>query len=66
MGYPTKVQRIQRQRRAGGPWYVPLPAVLARTMEFDKSETVEGTIQDKNTLILRRPQAPSPLRRKPP
>ena len=59
MGYPTRVQRIQRQRQASGQWYVTLPAVLARTMEFHKSETVEWTVQDKNTLILRRrPGAP--------
>ena len=52
MGYPTKVQRIDR--KASEQWYVNFPAALAGAMEFDKSETVEWVIQDQDTLLLRR------------
>ena len=57
MGYPTKVQLIQRQDSQ--PWYINFPAALAQAMEFTKGETVEWIIQDKTNLILRRPEAPA-------
>ena len=65
MGYPTKVQRIQRQ--ASEQWYVNFPAAIAQAMEFQKGEVVEWTIQDRQTLTLRRTQpaaAAQPQRRK--
>jgi antitoxin component of MazEF toxin-antitoxin module len=52
MGYPTKVQVIQR--KASQQWYVNFPAALARAMEFNKGQTVEWTVQSKDTLLLRR------------
>ena len=52
MGYPTKVQVIDRKNSE--QWYVNFPAAIAQAMEFRKSETVEWVIQDKGTLILRR------------
>ena len=52
MGYPTKVQVIQRQ--ASQQWYVNFPAALARAMEFQKGEIIEWVVQDKDTLVLRR------------
>ena len=52
MGYPTKVQLIDR--RASQQWCVNFPAALAQAMEFRKSETVEWSVQDRNTLVLRR------------
>lgn len=55
MGYPTKVQLIQR--KTSEQWYVNFPAVLAQAMEFAKGEVVEWTVDDKNTLILRRSAA---------
>ena len=55
MGYPTKVQHIQRQDSQ--QWYINFPAALAQAMEFTKGETVEWTIQDKHHLLLRRPEA---------
>lgn len=55
MGYPTKVQRIERQ--ASEQWYVNFPAALAQAMEFTKGETVEWVIQDRHTLTLKRPEA---------
>ena len=52
MGYPTRVQLIQR--KAGRQWYVNFPAALAQAMEFRKGELVEWTVQDKDTLVVRR------------
>ncbi len=52
MGYPTKVQLIQR--KASRQWYVNFPAALAEALEFDKGEVVEWVIQDHRTLELQR------------
>ena len=52
MGYPTKVQLIQRN--ASKQWYVNFPSALAQAMEFAKSEVVEWIIKDKDTLVLQR------------
>lgn len=55
MGYPTKVQVIQRQKSE--QWYVNFPAAVAHAIEFQKGEVVEWVLQDKNTLVLKRTQA---------
>ena len=52
MGYPTKVQLIQRKESQ--QWYVNLPAAVAAAMDFQKGETVEWTIQDRQHLLLKR------------
>jgi hypothetical protein len=52
MGYPTKVQLIQRQDSQ--QWYINFPAPLAQAMEFEKGEVIEWVIQDKHTLVLQR------------
>jgi len=52
MGYPTKVQLIQRN--TSKQWYVNFPSALAQAMEFEKSEVVEWIIKDKDTLVLQR------------
>ncbi len=57
MGYPTKVQLIQRKESQ--QWYVNLPAAVAAAMDFQKGETVEWTIQDRQHLLLKRRPAPS-------
>jgi hypothetical protein len=66
MGYPTKVQLIQRQESE--QWYINFPAPLARALEFDKGERVEWIIQDRHTLTLDRVQkrqaAPAPAPKK--
>jgi len=55
MGYPTKVQLIQRQ--ASQQWYVAVPAALARSLGLQKGETIEWNVQDRNNLLLHRPGA---------
>lgn len=62
MGYPTKVQLIQRQ--ASEQWYINFPSALAQAMEFTRGETVEWIIEDRNQLLLRRLQAPPSPKKK--
>ncbi len=57
MGYPTKVQLIQRKQSR--QWYINFPVALAQAMNFVKSEEVEWTIADKDHLILSRRPATS-------
>jgi len=56
MGYPTKVQVIERKESE--QWYVNFPAAIAQSMEFAKGEIVEWTIHDKQHLILSRTVVP--------
>ena len=56
MGFPTKVQRINRKKSE--QWYINFPSAVAQAMEFAKGETVEWFIEDKETLVLHRPEAP--------
>jgi len=61
MGYPTKVQLIQR--KASQQWYINFPSAVAQAMEFSKGELVEWIIEDKANLILHRTSVPpSPVR----
>ena len=60
MGFPTKIQLIERQ--ASEQWYVNLPSAVAQAMDFAKGETVEWTVADKGHLILsRRDVPPNPV-----
>ncbi len=56
MGYPTKVQLIQRKESL--QWYVNLPAAVAHAMDFRKGEVVEWTVQDRRRLLLTRHSSP--------
>jgi hypothetical protein len=56
MGYPTKVQLIQRKESQ--QWYINFPAAIAQAMDFSKGEDVQWTIADKGHLILSRTQVP--------
>lgn len=56
MGFPTKVQLIQR--KASEQWYINFPSAVAQAMEFSKGETVEWIVEDKSLLALRRLQTP--------
>lgn len=56
MGYPTKVQLIQRQESQ--QWYINFPAAIAQAMEFSKGEDVQWTVADKGHLILSRNEVP--------
>lgn len=52
MNTTTKVQRIIRKNSE--QWYVTLPASIAQTMGFTKSEDVEWTVTDEHHLVLSR------------
>ena len=56
MGYPTKVQRINRKKSE--QWYINFPSAVAQAMEFDKGEVVEWIVADKANLILSRSNVP--------
>lgn len=56
MGYPTKVQLIQRKESQ--QWYVNLPAPVADAMDFQKGEVVEWIVHDRQFLILKRRAVP--------
>jgi hypothetical protein len=63
MGYPTKVQLINRKNSQ--QWFINFPSAVARAMEFQRSETVEWVIEDKSQLVLRRLNVPpSALKKK--
>jgi hypothetical protein len=52
MGYKTKIQLIKR--KSSEQWYVNFPYQVAQVMEFERGEMFEWTLQDKNTLQLKR------------
>jgi hypothetical protein len=62
MGFPTKVQLIQRQ--ASQQWYINFPSAIAQAMEFSRGETVEWIVEDKALLALRRLDPPPPTLKK--
>ena len=62
MGFPTKVQLIQRQ--VSQQWYINFPSAIAQAMEFSRGETVEWIVEDKALLALRRLAPPPPTLKK--
>ena len=56
MGFRTKVQLIKR--KTSEQWYINFPSAVAQAMEFARGEIVEWFIDDKETLVLSRPEAP--------
>jgi hypothetical protein len=56
MGYPTKVQLIERKESE--QFYINFPAPIAQAMDFTKGEIVEWTVADKKHLILTRSAVP--------
>lgn len=57
MGFPTKVQLIDR--KGSQQWYINFPSALAQACEFLRGEVVEWIVKDKNTLVLRRSADPA-------
>ena len=54
MGYLSKVQLIERANQTR-QFYLICPAPLAEALELQKGEPIEWVIQDRHTLILKRP-----------
>jgi hypothetical protein len=61
MGYLSKVQVIERANRTR-QFYLICPAPLAEALELQKGEDIEWVVEDKTTLVIKRPQAASPRR----
>jgi hypothetical protein len=59
MGYVVKLQKVERPTNRS--FYVNLPAAIADAVQLEKGEELEGFIEDKNTLILRRKKPDKPL-----
>ncbi len=55
MGFPTKVQLIKRAKSE--QWYINLPSAIAQAMEFERGETVEWLIEDKQKMVLKRDES---------
>ena len=64
MGYESKVQVIRRGNNAR-QFYLICPAPLAEAMELQKGERIEWVVVDRQTLEVRRLEAPArrPARR---
>ena len=56
MGYPTKVQLIER--KDSQQFYINFPAPIAQAMDFTKGEVVEWTMVDKQHLLVARTVVP--------
>lgn len=61
MGFPTKVQLIQR--KDSQQWYINFPSAVAQAMEFARGEVVEWVIEDKSRLLLRRRRTPTTVKK---
>jgi bifunctional DNA-binding transcriptional regulator/antitoxin component of YhaV-PrlF toxin-antitoxin module len=52
MGYPIKIQKVERSVTSS--YYVNFPVAVAEALEVSKGESWEWLLEDKNTLVLRR------------
>lgn len=52
MGYPTKIQRVDRPTNQS--YYAIIPSPLAQAFQIEKGEEFEWTIESRNVLILKR------------
>jgi len=52
MGYKTKIQLIQR--KDSQQWLFNIPSAIGAALELKKGETLDLTINNKNSLIVRR------------
>jgi len=62
MGYAVKIQKVERPTNKS--FYVNLPVALAEAIGINKGETCEWTVEDKNTLVLKRIQTKPPRKLK--
>jgi bifunctional DNA-binding transcriptional regulator/antitoxin component of YhaV-PrlF toxin-antitoxin module len=61
MGYLSKIQVIERANDTR-QFYLICPAPLAQALELEKGEEIEWIVEDKATLLIKRPQL-APTRR---
>ena len=63
MGYLSKVQLIERANQTR-QFYLICPAPLAEALELEKGEPIEWIVEDRNTLVLKRPSQVSAKHRR--
>lgn len=61
MGYRVKIQKVQRP--SSRSFYLNFPMALAEALDVKKGEAFEWSVQDRNTLIVKRVK-PSKTKRK--
>ena len=52
MGYPVKLQKVERPTNRS--YYINLPTAVSEAIAANKGETFEWSVEDKNTLVLSR------------
>jgi antitoxin component of MazEF toxin-antitoxin module len=52
MGYPVKLQKVERPTNRS--YYINLPTALAEAIQAQKGEEFEWIIENRNILMLRR------------
>jgi len=62
MGYRVKIQRVQRP--SSRSFYLNFPMALAEALDVNKGEVFEWSIEDRNTLIVKRVNPSKPKRKK--
>ena len=62
MGYRVKIQRIERP--SSPSFYLNFPMALAQALDVKKGEVFEWSIEDRNTLIVKRVKPSKPKRKK--
>jgi len=66
MGYPVKLQKVERPTNRS--YYLNVPVALAEAIGIRKGEQFEWSVEDLNTLVLRRlkPRKPQYVKRSSP
>jgi len=64
MGFLSKVQVIERANNTR-QFYLICPAPLAQALELEKGEEIEWVVEDKATLIVKRPALAAARQRRP-
>lgn len=62
MGYPVRIQRVQRTGTCS--YYVNFPVALAEAINAQKGETWLWALEDKNTLLFQRLKPKPPRKTK--
>lgn len=52
MGYPVKLQKVERPTNKS--FYVNFPAAMAEAAQLEKGEQMEWLVEDRNTFVIRR------------
>jgi hypothetical protein len=52
MGYPVKIQKVERGTTKS--FYINFPAAVAEACDIEKGEAMEWIIEDKNSFTLQR------------